>query len=139
VSEPLDREALVARTRLGYVLFNEEGEDRWLAEFTTSDFVWDMEPLGLGLCEGREAYRRFLRDWMSSYDTWSLELEQIEVPRPGLTVTAVVQRGSPRGTDQSVDFRWGQITLWEGDRIRRVINFETVGDARDAVAEWSGA
>jgi hypothetical protein len=126
----LDREALAERARRGYAVFIEEGEDRWLEDFTTTDFVWDIEPLGLGLYEGRDAYRRFYEDWVSSYDTWSLELEQLEVPAPGLTVTAVVQRGTPRGTDQSVEFRWGQIMLWEGDRIRRVINFETIDEAR---------
>ena len=130
MAEPLDREALEERARRGYALFSEEGEDRWLQEFTTPDFVWDVEPLGLGHYQGRDAYRRFYEEWVSSYDTWSLELEQLEVIDPGMTLTSVVQRGTPRDTDQSVEFRWGQISLWDGDRMRRVINFETFEEAR---------
>jgi SnoaL-like domain len=134
VADPLDPETLEERTRRGYAVFTAEGEDRWLEEFTTPDFVWDVEPLGLGHYQGRDAYKRFLKDWISSYDTWSLELEELEVIGPGITLTSVVQRGSPRDTDQSVEFRWGQISLWEGDRIRRVINFETVDEAKAEAA-----
>ncbi len=130
MTEPLDLEALEQRVRRGYTTFIDEGENRWLEEFTTPDFVWDIEPLGLGLYEGREAYRKFYEDWVSSYDAWSLELEVLEVPAPGLTVAGVVQRGTPRGTDQSVEFRWAQVSVWEGDRIRRAINFSTIEEAR---------
>ena len=138
MSDPLDRKELEERVRRGYDVFVKEGEDRWLEEFTTSDFVWDLEPLGLGHYEGRDTYRRFYEDWVSSYDTWSLEVEELEVVGEGMTVAGVVQRGTPRDTDQAVEFRWGQLSLWDGDRISRVINFETVEQARTRAAELSG-
>ena len=135
MKDPLDREALEKRVRRGYEVFIAQGEDRWLDEFTTPDFVWDVEPLGLGEYRGRDAYRRFYGDWVSSYDTWSLEVEVLEVAGEGMTVIGVVQRGTPHDTDQQVEFRWGQLSLWEGDRISRVINFPTVEEARKRAAE----
>ena len=135
--DPLDREALEERARRAYEVFISEGEVRWLEEFTTPDFVWDVEPLGLGEYRGREAYQRFYEDWVSSYDTWSLEVEEQEVAGEGMTVTGLLQRGTPRGTDQPVEFRWGQLSLWEGDRISRVINFLTVEEARQRAAKLS--
>jgi len=137
MSDPLEREALEERVRRGYEVFISEGEGRWLDEFTTPDFVWDIEPLGLGEYRGRDAYRHFYEDWVSSYDTWSLEVEEQEVAGEGMTVTGLVQRGTPRDTDQQVEFRWGQLSLWEGDRISRVINFSTVEEARNRAAELS--
>jgi ketosteroid isomerase-like protein len=134
MAQPLEREAQEERVRRSYAFYSEEEEDRWLDEFATPDFVWDMEPLGFGLFEGREAYRRFYEDWVASYDTWRVELEEVELPQPGVTVTRVVQRGTPRGTDQTLEFRWGQISLWEGGRIRRVINFETFEEAQAAAS-----
>ena len=129
--DPLDRDALEARARRGYAVFTDEGEDRWLEEFTTPDFVWDLEPLGLGRYEGRDAYRRFYQDWVSSYDTWSLKVERLEVVGPGMTAASLLQTGTPRGTDQTVEFRWGQISLWSGDRISRAINYASLDEAME--------
>ncbi len=137
MSDPLDREALEERVRRGYEVFISEGEAPWLEEFTMPDFVWDVEPLGLGEYRGREAYQRFYADWVSSYDTWSLEVEVQEVAGEGVTVTGLLQTGTPRDTDQRVEFRWGQLTLWEGDRISRIVNFPTVEEARNRAAEMS--
>ena len=64
------------------------------------DFVCDLEPLGLGEYRGHDAYRRFYEDWVSSYDTWSLEVEVQEVAGDGMTVTGLLQTGTPRDTDQ---------------------------------------
>ena len=137
MSDPLDREALEERVRRGYEVFIAEGEGPWLDEFTTPDFVCDVEPLGLGEYRGREAYRRFYEDWVSSYDAWSLEVEEHEVAGEGMTVTGLLQTGTPHDSDQLVEFRWGQLSLWEGDRISRVINFSTVEEARNRAAELS--
>src|SRR4249919_3597544 len=99
MSNPLDLEALGERVRRGYAVFIAEGEGRWLDEFTTPDFVFDLEPLGLGEYRGHDAYQRFYEDWVSSYDTWSLEVEEQEVAGQGMTVTGLVQRGTPRDTE----------------------------------------
>jgi SnoaL-like protein len=139
MSEPLDTNALEERARRGYDVFVTEGEDRWLEEFTTPDFVWDVEPLGLGHYEGRDTYRRFYEDWVSSYDTWSLEVEELEVVGEGMTVAALLQQGTPRNSDQMVEFRWGQLNLWDGDRISRVINFQTLDEARTRASELGGS
>jgi hypothetical protein len=112
MTDPLDRKALEERVRRGYDVFINEGEDRWLEEFTTG---------------------------VSSYDTSSLEVKELEVVGEGMTVAGVVQRGTPRDTNQAVEFRWRQLSLWDGDRISRVINFETVQQARTRAAELSGS
>jgi SnoaL-like domain len=128
VSEERIRESLEA--------FSPEGLDAWFERFTTPDVVWDLEPLGLGVYEGRAAYREFVMDWVSSYDDWSMRLETIEETGPGFAMSTVVQGGRMRGSDQSVELRWVLLGLWRGGCLYRVINCPDLETARQHAAEF---
>jgi hypothetical protein len=118
--------------RRGFRTLTEEGVDAWIEEFTVPDFVWDVESMGLGLYEGRAAYREFFDDWVSSYEEWFSEPEQIEEFAEDVTVQALRQGGRLRGSQQWVELRWAQVCLWEGNRVRRAVNYSTLDEARAA-------
>jgi hypothetical protein len=137
VADPSEMGSLPELARRSYQLFSAEGIDVWMERFTTPDFVWDVEPLGLGVYEGRAAYREFYLDWVSSYESWSIQLEEVHQVGPDFTVATVVQHGRPHGSDQSVEFRWVQLSIWEGSRISRAINYSDVEDATEAASRRS--
>ena len=137
MADPSETAGIAELARRGYAIFSEEGIDAWIDRFTAADFVWDLEPLGLGVYEGRAAYREFVEDWISSYESWSLALEEVHEVGSDFTVATVVQHGRPHGSDQSVEFRWVQLSIWEGNRVRRAINFASVEEATEAASRRS--
>jgi hypothetical protein len=125
---------LTELTRRAFRTLREEGVDAWLERFTTPDFVWDVEPMGLGRFEGRAASKQFYDDWVSSYEDWFSEAVEVEQLGDRVTLVDVRQGGRLRGS-QPVEFRWAQLGLWRGDRIHTVINYLTLDDARAAAAK----
>jgi ketosteroid isomerase-like protein len=135
MGEALEGTRLEEHARRGYDTFIGEGHEVWLERFTKPDFVWDMRPLGLGVWQGRDEYRALLRDWVSSYESWSMTVEVVEVAGPGVTIAELVQAGRMRESDRSVELRWAHVALWEGTRLRGVVNYPSLEDARRAAAE----
>ncbi|MBA2439148.1 MAG: nuclear transport factor 2 family protein [Thermoleophilaceae bacterium] len=118
-----------------YDYLAKEGSDAWIETFSTPDFVWDMTPMGLGRYEGGAAFREFFADWISSYDDWFLELEQVEEFAGDVVVNTVHQGGRMRESEQSVELRFVQVGVWEGSRVDRVVNYSDLEEARLAATE----
>jgi hypothetical protein len=125
---------LTELTRRAFRTLSDEGVDAWVERFTTPDFVWDVEPMGLGRFEGRAASKQFYDDWVSSYEDWFSEAVEVEQLGDRVTLVDVRQGGRLRGS-QPVEFRWAQLGLWRGDRIHKVINYLSLDDARVAAAK----
>jgi ketosteroid isomerase-like protein len=125
---------LTELTRRAFRTLSEEGVDAWVERFTTPDFVWDVDPMGLGRFEGRAACKEFFDDWVSSYDDWFSELVEVEQFGDQVTLVDVRQGGRLRGSEP-VEFRWAQLGLWRGDRLHTVINYLTLDEARAAAAK----
>ena len=125
---------LTELTRRGFRTLREDGVDAWMEGFTTPDFVWDVDPMGLGRFEGRAAYKRFFEDWISTYEDWFSEVLEVEQLGDQVTVADVRQGGRLRGSEP-VEFRWAQLALWRGDRVQTVINYMTLDEARAAAAK----
>lgn len=121
--------------RRGSRTLNDEGVDAWIEGFTTPDFVWDVEPMGLGRYQGRAAFREFFNDWIGSYDEWFSEVIEIDVIGPEIAVADVRQGGTLPGAKEPIELRWAQLNLWRGDRVHTVINYSTVDEARAAAAD----
>jgi ketosteroid isomerase-like protein len=106
--------------RAAYERFRATG--RFVADLTTTDFVWDMsnfrgwpeEQVYAG-AEGAEA---FLREWTATWDDWELNVEELR--DAGEKVVALVrQQGRSRPSGLQVDMSFAQVwTIRDGKQTR---------------------
>lgn len=102
------------------------------------DFAWDLSTFegwtGQKRFEGADAFIEFMRSWMEPYDDLQLESEEI-VEADGDKVVAVLrQRGRLRGSDSSVEMRYGIVYTVEGGQIRRARVYATPDEALESVS-----
>ena len=121
---------LTALVERSYEVLMNEGIDSWLEQIPGPDFVWEMTPMGLGRHEGNEALRSFFLEWTSSYDEWFIEPGYIEALSDEVVVNAVRQGGRLRGSEGRVVLDYGQLGVWEGERLKLAANYWSFAEAR---------
>jgi ketosteroid isomerase-like protein len=97
------------------------------------DIEWDMRPTGFpgfGLYRGREQAKAFLSDWVGSFDTYDIEVEQVLDGGDGRVLAIVVQRGRASGSEVEVEMRFAQVYTVRAETITRVETFLNVDEAR---------
>jgi ketosteroid isomerase-like protein len=104
--------------RRGYELFAKTGDVS--DEIVGPGFVWDMSTFGnwpeRQTYEGIEGARRFIADWGSAWEDWSLEVKEL-VDAGGDQVVAIVhQRGRSKTTGLEVDMDLAQVWTVEDGR-----------------------
>jgi ketosteroid isomerase-like protein len=98
------------------------------------DFVWDMTHFHgwpeQRFYEGVAGTERFLADWVSAWDDWALEVEELR--DAGDKVVALVhQRGRSKATGIAIDMTFAQVfTVREGKQTR----MEMYSDVSEALA-----
>lgn len=102
--------------RRAYEHFRETGEPA--GHLMSPDFVWDMSTFRdwpeRQTYEGIEGTREFLGDWVSAWEDWRLEVEQLIDGGDGV-VAIVRQSGRSKTTGLPVDMRFAQVwTLADG-------------------------
>ena len=107
-----------------------EGIDAWLKEIPAPDFVWDMTGMGLGQRQGKTAMRDFFYEWTGSYEEWFIEPGEIEELSDSVVVNAVRQGGRLHGSEGRVVLDYGQLGVWEGERLKLAANYMSVAEAR---------
>jgi ketosteroid isomerase-like protein len=102
--------------------------------FYSADAVYDMSRVGLGTFEGREAIRRFLEDWLSSYRETEDEMQATIELGNGIVFARVRETGRPFGSpDQSrVHAVYGFVFVWTDRKVARVTVYTDVDEARAA-------
>jgi ketosteroid isomerase-like protein len=96
--------------------------------------VFDASAWGLGTYTGPPAIRRFLEDWIGSFDEYEREAEEVIDLGHGVVFTATVTRARPSGSRGHVSIHGASVFLWEDGVLARVTNYRDVDEAR-AVAE----
>jgi ketosteroid isomerase-like protein len=99
----------------------------------TDDFEW--HPLVISSVEGegepyrgRDGFREFFDTWMATWDTWTLEVEELrEYDNQVLTLTRVHAKG--RGSGVELDRAMAHLWEFRGDRICRAQSFLERDDA----------
>jgi ketosteroid isomerase-like protein len=104
--------------------------------FYGRDPVYDVSPMGIGVFHGRTAIRRFLADWMSSYDGYREDVEEIVDFGDGIVFAAVRESGRPTGgaIDTRTHSTYGFVIVWIDGKIARITAYPDIDEAR-AVAE----
>jgi len=101
------------------------------------DIQWDMRPTGFpgfGLYRGREATRTFLADWVGSFDSYDVKIEELRTVGDGRVLVVAAQRGRASGSEAEVEMRFAQLYAVRDGRITRV---ETFLDADQAARQAS--
>ena len=116
--------------RRSYGVLMRDGIDAWLEQIPTEDFVWDMTGMGLGRRHGKKALKDFFCEWTASYEEWFIEPGEIEELSDSVVVNAVRQGGRLRGSEGRVVLDYGQLGVWEGERLKLAANYMSLPDAR---------
>jgi hypothetical protein len=110
--------------------------DAWIERYLAPGFVWDVEPMGLGVrCEGPAAFREFFDEWTGAYSSWFLETEEVRALSDEVVVLGMRQGGHPHGSDQTVELRYAAVGVWSGRRCVATINYPTLDEALAAARE----
>ncbi len=122
---------LVELVRRAYAASN-RGDFKTMMSFYERDAIFDMTPMGLGVYEGQVAIRSFFEDWVSSFEGFEFEPEEISNLGVGVTFAVVLQGGRPIGSAGHVELRYAQIGVWVEGLAVRSINYTDIEAARAA-------
>jgi ketosteroid isomerase-like protein len=127
-------QANVDLVRRGYESFHATG--RFAAGFAVAGFAWDMSKFGgwpeQQVYEGVDGAERFLREWISAWEDWRLEVESLH--DAGRRVVAVMrQHGRSKATGMEVDMSFAQVWTVDGGKMTRMEMYADAGEALRAV------
>ena len=121
---------LVELTRRALEASNHGGVDSALTYFAP-DAVWSVGP-GLERFEGKAAIRRFWTEWRSTFDDYSVDMEEALDLGGGVTIAVMVQGGHPPGGQGRVQFRYASVTTWKDGLVERFTVYTDIDEARAA-------
>ena len=103
-----------------------------LMKFVSPDSVWDVSAWGFGIYEGRRAIRRFLEDWIGSFEEYGRDSEEMLDLGNGVVYAVAVTRGRSAGSRHEVGLRGATVCLWDGAVATRVSYYRDRDEARAA-------
>lgn len=103
-------------------------------QFYGADAVYDMAQVGLGTFEGRAAIRRFLEDWLASYEETEDEVQEITDVGNGIVFAVARESGRPSGTPgpSRVHGIYGFVFIWNDAKVTRATVYSDPAEARAA-------
>ena len=112
-------------------------------QFYAAEAVYDMSKVGLGTFVGRPAIRRFLEDWLGSYEETEDAVQEITDLGNGIVFAVVRESGRPTGssTQSRVHALYGFVFAWTDSKVTRATVYTDPREARAAaerLAESSG-
>jgi len=122
---------LVERWREGFEALGNLPNLDAVTSFYAADAVWEVVTLGISL-EGVAAIRGFLEDWISSYEQFEIDVEEILDLGSGITFGVFIQKGRPTGSKGHVRYRIAQVNTWVGGMIMRSTGYNDIDEARAA-------
>jgi len=124
---------LVELVRVIFEAVNRRDWDAVLS-FYAPDAVWDASPQGVGTFEGADAIRGLWNDWVSSYEEWEMELDEVLGFGHGIVFAARHEAARPIGGEGYVKSRGVYVYEWIDGMIARVWYYPDIDEAR-VVAE----
>jgi ketosteroid isomerase-like protein len=103
----------------------------WLASFYAPDAV--LESMGMATSfEGVVAIRGFFEDFISAYEEWELEPEEIVDLGNGVTFSVLQQSGRPLGSSGQVQMRFASVFVSAQRVFTRQIFYTGIDEGRAA-------
>ena len=97
------------------------------------DAVWEVSTLGTSL-KGVAAIRGFMDDWLSSYEEFEVEPEEVIDFGNEVGFGVFLQKGRLVGSTRRVQYRFAQVNTWADGVIVSVTGYNDIDQAR-ATAE----
>jgi ketosteroid isomerase-like protein len=116
----------------GFLESADRGELEESLRFYSTDAVFDMSPVGLGVYEGREAIRRFYEDWLRAYEDSQILVEEVVQLDEGIVLAVFRQDARPTGSSHRVRVRTTWVYEWVAGTVVRVTNYPATDQARAA-------
>jgi hypothetical protein len=98
------------------------------------DAIWDVHPWGLGTYHGRVSIRRFLEEWIGSFDEYRIAIEEVLDLGGGVALAVVTQYARPGRSRTQLELRSATVVVWADGVAERVTHYRDVNEGR-AVAE----
>jgi ketosteroid isomerase-like protein len=128
--EPTTPDA-VELTRRAFAAAN-EGDFGALMSYFGPDSVFDVSSWGFGTYHGKLAIRRFLEDWIGSFDTYERVAQETLDLGNGVIYTAAVTQGVPSGSRADILLRGASVLVWTEGMIMQVTNYRDIDEGRAA-------
>jgi ketosteroid isomerase-like protein len=121
---------LVELTRRALEASNHGGVDSALTYFAP-DAVWSVGP-GLERFEGKAAIRRFWTEWRSTFDDYSVDMEEALDLGGGVALATLRNRGRPISGGFDMQEPFTLVIEWTDGLITRVSGYHDPDEARAA-------
>lgn len=119
---------------LVHVIFEKVKRRDWDAvlSFYAPNAIWDASPQGVGTFEGADAIRGLWNDWVSSYEEWEMELDEVLGLGRGIVFAARHETARLVDGIGSVQRRGAFVNEWVDGMIARVVDYADLDEARAA-------
>jgi ketosteroid isomerase-like protein len=124
-------------TRRAYATAN-GGDFDAMTSFNAPECVWDVSRWGLGTHAGPPRIRRFLEDWIGSFQEYEMEVEQMRELGGGVVYIEATQRARPRGGRGYIQLRSASVFEWADGEAVRVTHYRDFDEARAAGERAAG-
>ncbi len=91
-----------------------------------------FEARDIGIFEGRAAIRRFWADWINSYETFEIVVEELLDLGNGVAFAALHQTARLVGSNSDVSLREAWVARWRDGLVVRVTTYSDLDEARAA-------
>jgi ketosteroid isomerase-like protein len=130
MSEESTTPDLVELTRRSMEAVNRRDLDEVMS-FWSPDCVWEALP-GLGTYRGLPAIRGFFEDWLSAYEEFEIETEELLDLGNGVGFGVLLQNARLAGSSGHVRLRYAAVSEWVKGMIVRTTNYADIDEARAA-------
>jgi hypothetical protein len=94
--------------------------------------IWDASRWGLGSHEAPAALRRFLQDWIGSFDVYELTLEEIQDLGNGIVFAVFFHAADLRGGGGALRVRSSAVLDWGAGQLVGLTSYRDIDEARAA-------
>ena len=116
--------------RQGFEALNRRDFDTAAGSLLAPDSVWDFNAWGIGTFKGRAAIRRFLEDWLGSYEEYRAERDETVDLGHGVVFTAYRERACPPGSHAHLERSRGVVALVRYGLLERFTFYSDIDEAR---------
>jgi ketosteroid isomerase-like protein len=116
----------------GFEALNRRDFDTAAGSLVAPDSVWDFNAWGIGTFKGRPAIRRFLEEWLGSYEEYRAERDETLDLGHGVVFIAYRERARLAGSHAHFESRRGLVALVRDGLVERLTLYTDIDEARAA-------
>lgn len=131
MSEDLTAPGALDGTRQLHRLLNSRDLDA-VTDLFEPGSIWDASRWGLGSHEAPTSLRRFLQDWIGSFDVYELALEEVQDLGNGIVFAVFFHAADLQGGGGSLRVRSSAVLDWRAGQLVGLTSYRDMEEARAA-------